>query len=207
MSDMAIHGTSDAQWVNIDSDKDIHVHAANDETILIDHDQMTTVTNDKTLIVNGKHTETINGDTAIEIKQGELSCKVTTNGSSLIANKRVWIESSTDYIYESAKTHINLEVGANTVAIQDSGDIISKADSTIEMSVAGNVINIAKDGNINVTANTKITLAVGSNSIVMDSSGITLTGGGNSIKIDGSGIALNGGSLIKATAGTINLNS
>jgi type VI secretion system secreted protein VgrG len=175
-TEVQIHPVDGGTYVNIESLMDIHVTAANDETI--------DITNDRTINVDGKHTETIKGDTSIQITQGNLTHDVVAGTANYhvqgavtenysdkqqtTAANEIEITSQTAHIILTGCTSIHLHVGDSQICMGSDGsimisgkhvqiigsdkveisggEVVSKADTTHEISGA-NVKSAATNTN------------------------------------------------------------
>jgi type VI secretion system secreted protein VgrG len=114
MSDLGIEHTSDAECINIHSDKDISIYAVHDRKTDILNDDTDTVTNNKSVTIksgnsefkvsSGTHTEEVNGAVK-EIFKNSQTTEVTTQ------------------ILIKAGTSIQIEVGASKLWMDSGGNI------------------------------------------------------------------------------------
>jgi hypothetical protein len=175
-TEVQVHPVDGGTYINIESLKDIHVTAANDETIDITHD--------RTITVDGKHTETIKGDTAIQVTQGNLTHDVaagtadyhvqgavTENYSAkqqTTAANEIEITSQTAHIFLTGCTSIHLHVGDSQICMSSDGSILIQGkhiqiigSDKVEIS-GGEVVSTAKTNHETSGADVKST-ATGNN--------------------------------------------
>lgn len=139
MSDLGIEHTANSECINVISDKDILIYAANNSDATIDKNDTQTVHQDRKITVDGKHDETIKGDTTIKVTEGKLdhdvvagSAKYHVKGevTEIFENKQttsvkneIAITSETQHIYIHGCTSIQLHVGDSMIWMASDGNI------------------------------------------------------------------------------------
>jgi type VI secretion system secreted protein VgrG len=136
-SELHVDNTPAGQVINMHSDWDINVTAANDEAVAIFHDRNknimhnddTVIGNDQTLLVKNNDTETITKDRTVNVG-GVLTETVTgvvtenyNDSQTTTVKNAITITSKTAHIYLDGCTSIHLHVGASQLCM-DSGGLI-----------------------------------------------------------------------------------
>jgi type VI secretion system secreted protein VgrG len=162
-TEVQIHPVDGGTYINIESLKDIHVTAGNDETI--------DITNDRTITVDGKHTETIEKDTTIKITTGKLDHDVVAGTATYhvkgavkenfddtqdtYVKNGISITTETAHIYIHGCTSIQLHVGASKLWMAADGNIL----------LDGKYIKIVGSDKVEINAGEIVSAAKGTHEI------------------------------------------
>lgn len=128
--------------------EEVYLHAEKDWTIMVENDKNQTVGHDETLDVINNRTKTVGGeqkatitkDMSTKVTKGNQTNRVETGFQKNIVKQKIDIESTDNEIVIKAKTKITLQVGDNTISIDNKGNIVVSATTSTDITAPNNHI-------------------------------------------------------------------
>lgn len=218
MSDLGLDHTANGECINVISDKDILIYAANNSDATIDKNDTQTVHQDRKITVDGKHDETIKGDTTIKITEGKLDhdvvagtakyhvqgavIEIFSDKQTTTVNKDIVITSETTKVHITAATEIQVKVGGSSGLFKADGNIVIDGSASIKIQSGASVMELKSDGSIKIsgkkieiTGSEEVKVGVGNQQVTCNTSKVNVSGAA----INSSAVGMHdiGGALIK----------